>query len=135
MIKLESGAELKITVSEFEVSRALYQAICEEAKGVPIAGNTEIDFNFGKDMICILLASKKVEKCIWDCFKRVTYNGVKIDKDTFEPVEARADYLEVCYHVAEENIRPFVKNLFARFSPFIEMIKGNLASKSPTIPT
>ena len=134
MIELSSGAKVEITLAEFEVSKALYQAVLEETQSVEMSGGVELDFNFGKDVLCLLLSSKKVERCLWECMKRATYNGLKIDKDTFEPEAARGDYLEVCYEVAKANILPFVKNLFARFSPYLEMIKGSLGLKSPTTP-
>ena len=119
---LPSGAELKITVAPFADSRALYQAILEEAKGLKVDASTEIDVNLFKDLLCSLLASKKVESAIMLCMKRATYNGLKIDEQTFEPVEARQDYFEACFEVAKENIAPFTKSLYARFSPLLAKV-------------
>ena len=114
-VLLPSGAELEITVSPFAVSKALYMAIAEEAKNLKMDANTELDTNFLKDMLLTAVSSKKIEIALDDCLKRVTYNGLKIEKDTFEPVEARQDYFEVMYHVARENVYPFTKNLCARY--------------------
>jgi hypothetical protein len=124
-IKLPSGAVLKIGVSPFEVSKALYQAILEEAKAVAFVSTTEMASVY-KDIFCVGLSSKKIEACLWECFKKCIYNSgkgdLKIDKDTFEPVEARSDYVAVCIAVAKENIDPFVKGLYAEYSQFFEMI-------------
>lgn len=124
---LPSGAELKITVGSFAESRALYQAILEEAKGLRVDFGTELDVNLLKDLLCSVLSSKKVEACLFQCMRRATYNGIRIDESTFEPVEARQDYLEVCFEVAKENITPFTKSLYAKFSPMLEKAKANLA--------
>jgi len=116
---------LKIGVSPFEVSKALYQAILEEAKAVAFVSTTEMASVY-KDIFCVGLSSKKIEACLWECFKKCIYNSgkgdLKIDKDTFEPVEARSDYVAVCIAVAKENIDPFVKGLYAEYSQFFEMI-------------
>lgn len=126
-MKLPSGAELDIKIAPFEKSTALYQSIAEEVRGVTFTASTEIDVNFKKDLFCTFLASKKIEAALWECLAHCRYNKAKITKETFEPVEARQDYLDVCYHVGEENIRPFVKSLYAEFS----IILGALGSKSP----
>lgn len=122
---MPSGAVLKIGVSPFEVSKALYQAILEEAKAVAFVSTTEMASVY-KDIFCVGLSSKKIEACLWECFKKCIYNSgkgdLKIDKDTFEPVEARSDYVAVCIAVAKENIDPFVKGLYAEYSQFFEMI-------------
>jgi hypothetical protein len=124
-VKLPSGAVLKINVPAFEVSKALYQTVFEEAKSVIVSGKTEMASVY-KDLFCIGVSSKKIEACLWECFKVCTYNGtgadLKIDKDTFEPVTARQDYMTVCIAVAKENIDPFVKSLYAEYGQFFQMI-------------
>lgn len=124
-VKLPSGAVLKITPARFEESRALYQAILKEAKGVIIGSKTEMASVY-KDLFCIGFASKEIEACLWECFKRCTYgkgtSDLKIDNDTFEPTEARDDYLTVCMEVAKENIHPFVKSLYAEYGHVLKMI-------------
>lgn len=129
---LPSGAELKVTVADFAVSKALYQAILEEAKAVHIDPVAEIDVNLFKDMFCACMSSKKVEVCLAECLKRVTYNGLKIDKDTFEPVEAREDFTTVCFEVAKENVAPFMKSLFAQFAPILGELKNGPALRQKT---
>lgn len=122
---LPSGAELKITLSPFEVSRNLYQAILEEVKLVKLDPLAEVDVNLFKDMFCAGFASKKVESCLWKCMERATYNSIRITPDTFEPKEAREDYLQVCIEVAKENVMPFMKSLYAQYKQVFEgLTKG-----------
>lgn len=126
-IKLPSGAELKITMSPFTEGRSLYQAMLEEAKSLSLAPNTEIDVNFFKDIFCSALSSKKIESCIWKCMERSTYNDLKITIDTFEPEESRQDYFDVMMEVARYNVLPFTKNLSAKYSQVLGLLKGNQA--------
>jgi hypothetical protein len=127
VVQMPSGAELKITVAPFTEAKALYQAVAEEAKALKLDPKQEIDVNFFKDIFCVGLASAKIEKALEPCLKRVTYNGLKINADTFEDVEARQDYFLVCYEVAMENLLPFMKSLTQKLSHIIPMIKKDLA--------
>lgn len=121
-LKLPSGALLKIQVAPFADAKALYQAILEESKGLHVSASSDLTSVF-KDFACIGFSSKKIEACLEQCFKRCTYDSgkgaLKIDKDTFEPLEAREDYIIVCVAVAKENILPFGKSLMQEFSHFV----------------
>lgn len=125
-IKLLSGAVLKITLSPFAESKALYQAILDEFKGIEIKGNPEIGEIF-KNMVCMGFSSRKIESALEVCFKRCTYDcgkgALKIDKDTFEPAENRQDYTQVCIEVAKENIAPFMKSLFAEYQQLLSIVQ------------
>lgn len=121
-VTLPSGNKLVIGVPPFAVSKALFQAVCEEAKGVKVEDAAQVE-NIIKDLMCVGLSSKKIEACLSKCFERVLYNGLKMDENTFEPVENRADYLQVCYEVAKENILPFTKSLYAEFSHILATVK------------
>lgn len=117
-VKLPSGAILKVTPSPFPVSKALYQALLRECKPMAISSGMEMASLF-KDIFCIGFSSPEIEACVWECFKRCTYNAgkgeFKIDADTFEPVERRDDYIKVCVEVAKENVLPFLKSLYAEY--------------------
>lgn len=117
-IKLPSGAILKVNPAPFAVSKALYQALLRELKGISIGMNLEVT-GMLKDIFCVGFSSKEVEACLWECFKRCTYNSgsgdLKIDDQTFEPVERRDDYMKVCVEVARENTLPFAKSLYAEY--------------------
>lgn len=127
VVKLPSGATLKVGLPPFEVSKALYQAILEEVKGIPVSAKTDMASVY-KDLICLGFSSKKIESCLWECFKHCLYadgrGELKIDKDTFEPVAARDDYLTVCMEVTKENVNPFGKSLYAQFGQILELIKN-----------
>jgi len=120
---MPSGAVLKITPAPFAEAKALYQAVLEELRGVNLDPNAEIDTNLFKDIFCVGLSSKKIETALAACMKRATYKDLKIDDQTFEPLEARQDYVLVCFEVAKENIAPFAKSLYAEFSPLLAKIQ------------
>lgn len=126
-IKLPSGAELEVWVSPFEKSKALYQALLEEVKEMKLDPNASVDVNFYKDLFCMGFSSKKVEACLSACFEKATYNGKRISSDTFEPVAARQDYLEACFEVAQENVAPFMKSLYAKYETILEKMKSSPA--------
>lgn len=132
-IDLPSGAKLTITEAPFADARELYQAMLEEIKNIDLRvdDNSELaTLLFLKDFFCYGFSSKKIEQCLEKCFIKCLYNSgegdFKIDKNTFEPVNAREDYLTVCMEVAKENILPFMKSLYAKYKPLIEKIKKDL---------
>lgn len=126
-MKLPSGAELLITLAPYEDAINLQDAILAEVRGVAFDPKAEVDVNFRKDMFCVLMSSKKIRDALKPCMARATYNGMKIDQDTFEPKHTRQDYITVCMEVAKENVLPFLASLFAEFSPIVEMLKSNPA--------
>jgi hypothetical protein len=99
----------------------------EEAKTLKVDAGTDLDVNLWKDLFCASLSSRKIESCLWECMKRALYNGQRITEETFEPNEARVDYLEVSYEVAKHNVTPFLSGLSARFAPLLAKIKSNPA--------
>lgn len=126
-VKLPSGAVLRVNPAPFEEAKALYRAFLAEGRDVPFSAQTDIA-SVLKDLYCIGFSSPKVEECLDKCLGRCTYNSgkgnLKIDKDTFEQVECRVDYVPVCLEVFKENIGPFVKDLFAAYAEFSKVI-GN----------
>ena len=125
-ITLPSGAILKIQIAPFADAKALYQAVLDELKIVQMSSSTDMTSVF-KDLSCIGFSSKKIESCLEQCFKRCLYNDLKLDKDTFEPVDSRQDYIVVCLAVAKENIMPFMKGLYAEFQQFLAMTEKSQA--------
>jgi hypothetical protein len=128
-LKLPSGRTLHIQVAPFRPAKALYQAFAEECKTLKMDPESELDANLFKDLLCTALASKKIEGCIWDCFKTVTIDDLKIDDDSFEPVEARDDYFTVCLEVARDNLLPFAKSLLQQYSAVLGKVKSSLVPK------
>lgn len=126
-IKLPSGATLKITPSPFADAKALYQALLREVRQVGINSQTEMGEIF-KNLFCMGFSSPEVEAKLLVCFKRCVYNSgkgdLKIDESTFEPIEARDDYMKVCMEVTRENVLPFVKSLYAEYQTALATIES-----------
>lgn len=125
-IKLASGAEMEIQIAPFPVAKALYQAVLTELQRVKVSLNGDAE-DLLKNLFCVAFSSREIEDCIWACFERVLINKVRVNKNTFEPVEMRGDYIQACMEVAKINILPFGKSLFAEFSTFRGMIEENPA--------
>lgn len=124
-VKLPSGANLRIQIAEFAVSKALAQALSKELNIVSLKMDAGLP-EFMKQLFCESFSSPTIEKCIWDCMERCTINKIKITKDSFEPIEARGDYLEVLLEVAKANVAPFTKSLFAQYQKFSEILEKSL---------
>lgn len=121
-IELPSGAKLKIGLAPFAASKELYQVILDEAKSLKIEASTEIDVSLFKDAFCAALSSKRIENAVLECAKKCVYNDLKIDGNTFEPVEARQDYIPMLIEVAKENLLPFTKSLSAKYGDILKKI-------------
>ena len=115
-------AELKITLSPFSISKALYQAVLVELRALTLAPNTELDMAFFKDLVCTGFSSKAIEAALWKCMERATIDGLKVSEESFEPADRRGDYPVVFFEVARENIAPFVKSLLSEFGPMLSSV-------------
>lgn len=113
-VTLPSGANLKMQMSTFKISKALYQAVLKELKRLNYSMQTDLPVIL-KDVFCAAFSSQEIEECLWECFKRCTINDLKIDESTFEKEDAREDYMKVCMEVGKLNIIPFAKSHFAEF--------------------
>lgn len=122
---LPSGAKLQVSLASFEDGKNLYQSILSELKSLRLDENEEIGVNLFKDLFITILSSKEIEKNILKCAEKALYNKSRISKETFEPEDARQDYIESLYHIAETNLSPFGKALYAKYGAvFQEAIKG-----------
>lgn len=117
---LPSGAVLDITLLPFEEAWGVSQSITKEIERIDfdIKSINWQEFKMSnvvnlKNPICAILSSQVVIEAAKVCFKRCTYNGLKIDSQTFEKREHRSDFLPVVFHVLKENISPFFENLFS----------------------
>ena len=122
-VELPSGRTLQVKPASFVVSRTLYQTFVAEMKELKISGETEVDYNFFKDVACTLLASKKYEKELWECMKQCLIDNFKITTDSFEAIDHRDDYIKVIIEVSKENLYPFTKSLFAEFGHLFQFLK------------
>jgi hypothetical protein len=118
---LPSGGELNVTPLGFEEAWRVSQDVIGVIKELSLDFSA-IDFKKPmtvdlvrefKDPICTLLGSPVINKSVRSAFNRATYNGAKIDKMTFDPVEARGDYLFAAFYALKENISPFFDGILS----------------------
>lgn len=133
-VSLPSGAELEMTLAPFLEGEKLFSATAECLKSVKIDGlNTEdltTSFESLKNVILACITSKELKDSLLACMKRCTYKGQRITSwDIFEDIEAREDYLSICWEVVKFNLTPFTKSLFSKFSMSIGGITPNPESK------
>jgi hypothetical protein len=137
-ITLPSGAILKISKIPFADAMAVNEAVIEELKSVSIKSDRERGELY-KDLFCVGFSSQRIKSCLWKCFSRCTYNSgkgeLRIDKDTFEPEDARQDYAEVCMEVAKAAVLPFVKAHSAKFFLILEMLNNSQESEAQATPS
>jgi hypothetical protein len=139
---LDSGATLEVTLSPFEVGHRLLKAVVREIEMVNVEfgvrGKSFKDIfedigdeavNTIKNMAARLVSSDAVEEILWLCMERATYNGIKINRDTFEDERARGDYLIVAKEVLWFNLAPFLKNLASMFPALVGKTTTSQKSK------
>lgn len=127
-VQLSSGRVFKVAPGSFSESKALYQALLEELKGIKIESQTQLASVY-KDLFCSGFSSSKVEEKLWPCMMRCLYAQHKITQETFEAVEAREDFTEICLEVVKENINPFLKHLYARWSILEDLLQNSPKSE------
>ena len=124
-VSLPSGAELEMTLAPFLEGERLFTAVAECLKSVKVDGKTDVqdltsNINSLKDAFLSCLTSQAVKEAIMACLKRCTYNKQRITTwDVFDSLEARQDYLAVCWEVCKFNLAPFTKGLFSKLSGLI----------------
>ena len=119
---LPSGAKLQITTATFDRALELFKAYSEEMGklGLP---ETMSDIELDKNIFCVLIDSKRVEKCLAECIKSVTYNGLPVTTDTFKEPEAWGDYVPMLREVARDNLDPLRKHLSQSFPVAAEILR------------
>lgn len=125
-LTLQSGAVLRIQPAPFRAAKRLFDALALEIKDAKMDPKEEIDVNFIKGILLGAVASPKVEEALWPCLVNCIYNDHKITTETFENSDARVDFLEICYEVGKENVFPFMKNLYSKYSPILQGLGLNL---------
>jgi hypothetical protein len=126
---LDSGSILEVTLAPFEVGHKLLKSVMKELESVKISMGVkakslqeffDLDVNDEaintlKNLLTRLIGSELVEESLWACMERATYNNKKINRDTFEEVKAREDFLIVAKEVLWFNLSPFLKNISSLF--------------------
>lgn len=133
---LESGAVVKVTVSEYEDAKALYDCFV-----MAFMAANGIDADMGSmNLIRVLIAasaSKDMERALFKCAERAVYNrdGVdwKVGKTLFDTpgigLKARGDYHVLMAKIAEANIAPFIQALFS----LLKMVPALKKADSPPL--
>ena len=110
----ENGAEVVINEADFISSLKLKSAVLKAIKesGVDIAkiDLEKITIASLEPIIAIVLSadtSDDVQKAIFKCLLRCTYNKEKITESVFEKTAARKDYYEIVIACLKENLAPF----------------------------
>lgn len=130
-VSLPSGAELEMTLAPFMEGERLFSATAECLKGVKVDGNADVsdltsNLNSLKDMFLSCLTSQTMKEAILACLKRCTYNKQRITSwDIFDDINAREDYLAVCWEVVKFNLTPFTKSLISKFNEVTKNIGMN----------
>lgn len=128
IIKLSSGAELDITMADFDSGEILLEAVLEEVQGINITSK-EDHINVFKNIFARAILSKKIKAALKPCLERTTYNSIKlINNDIFQDEKTRCDYLPVLKEVLEYNLTPFFANLI---SPLKDLESRIRALQSP----
>lgn len=128
-VSLPSGAELEITLAPFMEGERLFSATAECLKKVNVDAQTQVDdltanLNGLKNALLECLTSHNFKESLLACLKRCTYNKQRVTSwDIFDDINAREDYLVVCWEVVKFNLTPFTKNLFSKLSGLLENAK------------
>ena len=119
-ITLPSGAELEITLLPYEEAWGVFQRVARVLEAVNIEGiGLDIKTVLVQDAMKLkgpilqMLSNKDIVEAAKVCFKRCTYNGLKVDGKTFDERDSRQDYLPCVFHALKENIAPFFGSLIS----------------------
>lgn len=120
-VTLPSGRTLVVNIAPITPANRLKKELAAALTGVDLSGlnlaklNMNVDvskldgpaLNSFKNMLTVLIASDKVEQAMLACAQRCTIDGEKVTLESFEPREARADFLFVAWEVIKENAGTF----------------------------
>lgn len=113
---LPNGHILRIVPATFSEAKALLQEVTKSLNGVDLEiGGSNL--YFAKELLCAALSSPSIEEAVMRCVARCQINdgqGFKAYKQGyFEDVGNRENFITLCYEVANANLSPFMKSLFA----------------------
>lgn len=137
---LDSGAKLEVTESSFNDAYSLEKALISSVKETNLSGLQikkdifDMDIDVLLKSILVMATSSHVEQCLFKCFERATYNGLRINRGLFDDPKIglliREDFHEICLKVAEVNCRPFLKRIFSVLKVFLQTLNGILKPES-----
>ena len=125
---LSSGARLTVTEAGFADADALTKAVLKSVRGVPLPDDLmSMPVDGLKDVLISAVVSDEVSQAFFRCAKSAVYENVRVIPGLFDDPklgsQARKDYYEILWRVAEVNSGPFFASIFSR-------LKGAVQSKS-----
>lgn len=115
---LPSGKPFLVTPLPYEQAWEVTQTVLSEVekiqlnlKGVNLDDLMATDILELKGPICSFLSSPKILNAAKLCFGKCSYDSIRVDKDTFESLEGRGDFLYCAFYALKENVAPFFGNL------------------------
>lgn len=130
-ITVPSGSKVVINVGGFEDTIALKNAIIREASKNGALGSLNFSSDISKlaSLAALVDSSPEVYAAIWPCLSRCTYDGEKITKKTFEPVEARKDFYDIVIECVKVNVTPFFESVLSKFKDFQATLRASESQK------
>tara|TARA_R110000744_G_scaffold185884_2_gene305276 strand:- start:1242 stop:1661 length:420 start_codon:yes stop_codon:yes gene_type:complete len=125
--KAPSGAKVVVNPADWESTISLQSAISKDIAGNKFSlgmKNEEGEQDFS-DLVRVAFSisgSSDVREALYSCLSRCTRSGEKITKETFEEVEARQDFIQICIECAKINLSPFQVGLRFAFSQGLQMM-------------
>ena len=128
VVTLLSGQPLEIGVATHREARNVYAIITKELAKQNFDPKAELDINFVKNIALEISSSEELETSLAPIFSKSLYGKEKdrIVEGFFDDVSHREDFLEIMYQVTLETIRPFVKNLYGKYSHIFQTVGLNL---------
>jgi hypothetical protein len=117
--KLASGASLTVSQAPFVDAMALQKALLASVKGLPLSADImKMDVSVLKDGVIAAATSPEVEKALFQCAARATYDNIVVSSDLFDDpkigTQARKDFYDIAWKIIEVNCGPFFKTTFSR---------------------
>ena len=140
-----SGAKVEVTISDystcFDLMKAVLKAVRSGGVASKIPENLQLS-DLGKfsemdikdlggfaDAVIDIITSKEVEELAFKCMERAIYNDQRITRATFEPEEARGDFIFVAFQVIKINLNPFGSRLSSGLRDMFQGATSSPASK------
>lgn len=109
----KSGKTVIVNKAPFEAARLLWASIQLSAAEQKMSSDFLQEPESLFTLILRIDSSESFNSALWPCLIRCTRDNKKIDKTTFDDMEARGEYYEIITRCVEENIGPFVESLFS----------------------
>lgn len=109
-----SGATVIINPAPWIDAKTLKKALEEQIGLTGLTLGSDLTQVLSK--ILLIDSSDKVDTALMACLARCLRNNEKITNETFNNVEARADYYQIAFACAKVNIGPLVESLSSLLS-------------------